>query len=199
MTDTPAAVCPACQAAIHPRLPFCEQCGARVDGGAGAAVPPPAPAAAGRPLRKPSPVVAELARKRAAVARGRTIDAERKAVRSARICMSIVAGLLFVITAMGWSALAGSSGGGGLRALVVANGLLGVIFLALVVWAGRNAFAAVLTGLVLYLSLQLAAAAMNPLNLLSGIVLKIVIVAVMVGGIRAGLQQRRRAALARAG
>lgn len=196
---TIASSCPACGTTLRPQLAFCEQCGARTDGVATPAVPtaPTAAVAVKPPLRKPSPAIAALARKRAAASRIRTIDSERKAVRSARICMSIVAILLFVVAGLGWSALGGGDGETGpLRALLVANGLLGVVFLALVVWAGRNAFAAVLTGLVLYLSLQLAAIAMNPLNLVSGIFLKAIIIAVLVGGIRAGLQQRRRRAAA---
>jgi hypothetical protein len=77
------------------------------------------------------------------------------------------------------------------------NGILGITFLLLAVWAGWNAFAAIMTALVLWVTVQVGTAMVYPISLLSGWIIKILIISAFIGGIRAALSQRRRAAAQR--
>jgi hypothetical protein len=135
----------------------------------------------------------------------RSVDSETSAIGKARMCLSVIAGLVILGTIIGWMGMeselskARDRGMGinsgmvaQMRALLVANVVLAVAFVGLAVWAGRNAFAAVLTGLVLYIAAILASAAVSPITLVQGIIIKVIIIGLLIGGIRAGLQQRRR-------
>lgn len=202
MTDDASepAACASCGAALRPRVVFCEACGART----GAGTAPVSPVPPTRP-RAPSPA-AGIAHRAMLRNRAKANEADNKAIRSARVCMAIVALLVVATGIFSWDSLNTElaklhSNGlevneavvGQLRAVLVAHFILAAIFVGLVIWAGRNAFAATLTGLVLWIALQLAAAALNPISLVQGIIIKIIVVVVMAGGIRAALQQRQRA------
>lgn len=190
MDNAIAASCPACRANVAPGAQFCEQCGVRVPG---PSVPQTTPA---------KPVVRRSLLRRS---QQRSVDSETSAIGKARMCLSVIAGLLVLGTLIGWMGMeselskARDRGMGinsgmvaQMRALLVANVVLAVAFVGLAVWAGRNAFAAVLTGLVLYIAAILASAAVSPITLVQGIIIKVIIIGLLIGGIRAGLQQRRR-------
>ncbi|MBN8526516.1 MAG: hypothetical protein J0M02_14375 [Planctomycetes bacterium] len=138
-------------------------------------------------------------------ARAKAVDSELSSIRQARICLGIIAGLLLLAAALGWfgmeSELTNARQSGAhirgdvvsqIKTLIAANAVLSVGFIGLAIWAGRNAFAAVLTGLVLYVCLILASAAVAPITLVQGIVIKAIIIGLLVGGIRAALRQRQR-------
>lgn len=189
--------CPSCTAALPAAARFCEQCGLRLSE---PVAPRPAAAKAAPPAKLARHSMLQRARQRSA-------DSDASAIGKARMSMVVIAILLFLSTGMGWFGLEGevskvSSQGmrvngdvvAQLRALLFANGALGVGFLALAAWSSRNAFAAVLTGLVLYIALILASAAVSPITLVQGIIIKILIVGFLIGGLRAALKQRRRQA-----
>lgn len=188
MPATTPALCPACGAQQAPAARFCEQCGG--------AVPP-------KPPKRP--IAAHAHRGALQRARAKAVDSELSAIRQARICLGIIAGLLLLAAALGWFGMeseltkARQSGAyirdgvvAQIKTLIAANVVLSVGFVGLAIWAGRNAFAAVLTGLVLYVCLILASAAVAPITLVQGIVIKVIIIGLLVGGIRAALRQRQR-------
>jgi hypothetical protein len=76
-------------------------------------------------------------------------------------------------------------------AVVIALFCVPVVFLVLWLWSKRNPFAACLTGLIVLVTLWLASAAINPLNLLSGIVMKALFIAAMLQGMRSALRYQR--------
>jgi uncharacterized membrane protein YiaA len=75
---------------------------------------------------------------------------------------------------------------------------LGVIFIGLWWWAQTNAFAAALIALLLYGTVMLVSALIDPASLLKGIVVKVVIMVALSSAVSAGYRQRsqvrRRAA-----
>lgn len=75
-------------------------------------------------------------------------------------------------------------------ATLLVNLVICVIYLILAVWSSRNPFAAILTALLIYLTIQLINVMTIPGSLFSGIIIKIVIIAAFVKGIRAALEAR---------
>jgi hypothetical protein len=68
--------------------------------------------------------------------------------------------------------------------------LIAGVFFGLWVWAKHNPLAAAIVGLVVFLSLHLADAIVDPTALLRGIVLKIIVIAILGRAIAAGIKHR---------
>jgi len=77
-------------------------------------------------------------------------------------------------------------------ALVVTYGIVAV-FAALYVWARSNPYPALITGLCLYIAVQLLAAIAEPSSLYQGIIVKVVVLCVLGGSIRNLRQYRAHA------
>ena len=75
-------------------------------------------------------------------------------------------------------------------AILLVNLVICVVYLILAVWSSRNAFAAILTALLIYLTIQLINVMTIPGSLFSGIIIKIVIIAAFVKGIKAALEAK---------
>lgn len=73
------------------------------------------------------------------------------------------------------------------------NYLLAGIMVALFFWAKRSPFPATLTGLCVYLVVLVLNAVVEPATLLKGVVLKVLIIAGLVGGMNAALAERAAA------
>lgn len=67
----------------------------------------------------------------------------------------------------------------------------GAVFLGLAAWARTSALPAAIAGMTLYLSAVALDAIVNPSSLVSGILIKAIIIIVLTRAIRAGLQERR--------
>jgi hypothetical protein len=72
--------------------------------------------------------------------------------------------------------------------------LVPVAFIGLWFWSKRNPFAATLTALIVFVTLHLVDAAVDPTALFRGILMKIIVVVLLVNGIKAGLAHRRMTA-----
>ena len=69
--------------------------------------------------------------------------------------------------------------------------IIGAIFFALCLWARKNPLPAAITGLVLFVSIHLLDAAVDPTSLVRGIIVKIIIVVVLARAISAGIRYRK--------
>ncbi|MEX1363162.1 MAG: zinc ribbon domain-containing protein [Nannocystaceae bacterium] len=71
-----------------------------------------------------------------------------------------------------------------------AMGILAAVFFGLAWWAKGNPFAAAVVGLVLFLSVHLADAVIDPSQIYKGIIVKVIVVVILVKSIRDGLAYR---------
>lgn len=67
---------------------------------------------------------------------------------------------------------------------------LGVIYIGLWWWAQTNAFAAALIALLLFVTVMLVSALIDPVSLVKGIIIKVIIVAALSSAVSAGYRQR---------
>lgn len=103
-------------------------------------------------------------------------EAEKK-IKTAKTIIFILAGLFVIV---------GLIAGFGLDSFpdMVANIVLALVFLILAAWAEKNPFGAILTALILYLTLVVINLFIDPASLFSGIILKIIFIGAFVKGIR---------------
>ena len=73
------------------------------------------------------------------------------------------------------------------RLVIFATFGVGLLFLGLFFWAKRNPFAASLTALIAYFTTILAGAAIDPTTLAKGWLVKLIVIAVLTKGVKAGL------------
>jgi len=76
-------------------------------------------------------------------------------------------------------------------ATIIAYAVVAIIFVLLAVWSDKKPVAAIISGMVLYLLLQILAAIDNPLNLFSGIIFKIIIITCLINGLNSGMEAER--------
>lgn len=93
-------------------------------------------------------------------------DIEKK-VKEARIVLFVIAGFTVVQGAIIY--FKEESG-----LLLVVNIILAAIYAGLGFWAKKKAFAAILTGTLIYLSVMILNAFVNPLTIIQGIIFKVV-------------------------
>ncbi len=185
MTTTDAVTCPKCGAACQTLTRYCEACGTPL-------------LAEAKP--RVSPLTAAMNR--------RTAETTRKSIRSARLALGFVALITLAFNVFIHlkfnSDIAAARANPGLTVdetvvsqshmLFTVNYVLVVIYIALTFWAGRNPFGACLTGLILYLTLNLINAALDPATIIQGFILKIIIILALANGVKAGLASRRQLA-----
>lgn len=75
-------------------------------------------------------------------------------------------------------------------AVCVAQIIVAIIYLVLSTWVKKQPFGALLSALILYLTIVLLLAVIEPISLASGIVWKIVIIGFLVKGIKSGHETR---------
>jgi uncharacterized membrane protein len=76
----------------------------------------------------------------------------------------------------------------GRNLILITNAGICVLHVGLWVWAKKAVFPAALVALVLFITVQLANAAIDPSNIYKGIVLKIVFIAILVKAVQAGYE-----------
>ncbi len=109
-------------------------------------------------------------------------DAEEK-IKSARTMIYVAAGLFFV---SGLITYAVSDDVGTL----LVNFVICLLYLILAAWSSRNAFGAILTAFTIYITVQVVNAFVDPATILSGIILKVILIAAFVKGIRSAIDAR---------
>lgn len=71
---------------------------------------------------------------------------------------------------------------------LTAGGIMAAIFIGLGLWSRKKPTAALITGLCLYLLLHILAAIGNPITIVQGLIVKIVIVGYLIKGIKSSLE-----------
>ena len=182
MSEIAAITCPKCAAISPPFTRFCEKCGGALLAG----------------IKSRSATPAQAANRIA-------LKATAKTIRSARIALGFVA-----VVTLGFSAFMHVRFNNQIAAardnpqltideaivtqqhlLFSVNYLLVAIYVGLIFWCSRNPFGACLTGLVIYVTLILINAAVDPATIVQGIIMKAIIIIALANGIKAGLTHRR--------
>jgi hypothetical protein len=110
-------------------------------------------------------------------------DAEEK-MKSSKVIIYIMAGIFFLV---------GLYMGFGLDDYfsLTANLVCCIIYLGLAAWTDHNPFGAILTALILYITLIVINAFIEPSTLFSGIIMKVIFISAFVKGIRSAQEAQR--------
>ena len=168
--------CPHCQSENPDGAEFCEQCGK--------AVPSSTPSG-------PRVVSGEVI---AATSIGQNLQADllRKAAGKAAGALFIVAGLTVLggvlLYALGKRLGLSASD---LNATLIVNLVLAGIFAALGFWARVNPLPGAIVGLVLFVSILVLNAVLDPASIVAGWLVKIIVVVVLTKAIQAGVKHRQ--------
>ncbi len=169
-----AICCPHCEAENIVGAAFCEQCGK--------ALPSASPAG-------PRVVSGE---EMATTAVGQEVQANqlhKTAVRGSTALIAIailhaIGGVLFYFQLQEDAPAEANTA-------LTLNLVLGVIYLGLGIWARHSPLPAALVGLVLFLSVMILEAAVNPASLVQGVIVKIIVIVILIKAIQAGLKNKR--------
>ncbi|UII21318.1 hypothetical protein [Fulvivirga ligni] len=101
----------------------------------------------------------------------------KKAIKSTKLTLFILGGLFFI-----WAVVYGVVLADDLISLIF-YGVMGVIYILLAFWTESKPFAAILTALIIYGTLILLFALIDPMTLFRGIILKAAIIASLIRGI----------------
>ncbi|MCC6676198.1 MAG: zinc ribbon domain-containing protein [Phycisphaerales bacterium] len=169
--------CPHCSAPNPPESRFCGACGK--------ALPSALPT---RPV-----IIGEKDFATSESGRALQLDELHRRARTARNILFFLAilQLLFAgaLTALGASDATGRSNG--LLVLGAAVGVVGLLFLILGFWAGRNPLPASIVGLVLYATLVVGDALASPATIIQGAIIKVFIIIVLAKAVSAGVRHRQ--------
>ncbi|KKN81816.1 hypothetical protein LCGC14_0315820 [marine sediment metagenome] len=170
-------VCPHCQAENPPEAAFCEACGKAV------------------PQTTDGPRIVE-GNQLAVTSSGRAVQADllHKAARRAATPL-IVLGVLQIAIGIALFLINRNSDDADVVAaapiMLAILSLIGVLFLGLGLWARKNPLPASIVGLVVYCTLIVAGALLNPATIIQGILIKIIIILVLVRSVGAGLKYKK--------
>ena len=135
----------------------------------------------------------------------RKIKVRQDAVKHGRIAIMVIAIINIGWTAVQWismnNMLAKVEANPGMyvvdhgilaeqKMILIGSFVVGFLFLGLFFWAKKNPFSACLTALILFVSLQVLAAVINPANIVAGIIIKIFIVLALVKAISKAVELR---------
>jgi hypothetical protein len=109
-------------------------------------------------------------------------DAEEK-IRSAKNIIYILAGFSILIGLIVYFSQDD-------MASLVVYGLICILYLGLAAWCSTNPFSAILTAFILYLTIQLITAFIEPTSLVSGIIWKVIFIGAFIKGIRSASEAR---------
>jgi hypothetical protein len=70
------------------------------------------------------------------------------------------------------------------KALILAGLMISLIFSGLALWTRREPYPAILTALVLYVSLQLLLVVEDPMNIMRGLIFKFIIIGILIKALR---------------
>lgn len=182
-------MCPHCQATVADTALYCDQCGnaVRVEPG--------------------FPRFVDGGKQFATSAAGQTLQAEQLLTQAKSAFGALLAvGLLTILCGGILFAAADSLNPaqsqiepGASRAILLITGVLGSIFIACAFWARKQPLPASITGITIYITIELIGAIQNPALVIQGWPFKIIIIAILVRAIQAGLMHRRLSARMEAG
>jgi hypothetical protein len=101
-------------------------------------------------------------------------------------------GLFGAAALYGLSYILGAVQSRGDSAIILIEGAIVVAtFLGLAIYASRNAYAAALAGLIVFVTLMVAYAIVNPITIISGILWKVIILSSLIYGLKAARDYKR--------
>jgi len=159
--------CPKCKTIVDQQQEFCNNCGTSLKGKAN---------------RTSGPLLGGMIK-----------DHQTKQIKHARYAILAVGILTILFTIFTHYELISrhrSNSGQALAAILISYAL-GIGFFGLFVWARKNPYAASLTALIIYITNIIIAAGMDPRSLPSGLIVKIIIIAALVNGVKSGLDYNR--------
>lgn len=162
------AACAKCGGSVAAGEAFCGACGATVEG----AVPA-------------LPAKVRLGDKYARQVHGGNVKSGRGAILAVAILQAIGGILIYVVLK--------NQGADDSAALLVSviNFVLSGIFFGLWIWAKSSPLAASVTALVIFLTVHLANAVMDPKTLIQGIIVKVIVIVCLVKGIQSAAAYKR--------
>lgn len=169
--------CPHCGAPNPPDSRFCGACGK--------ALPSAVPT---RPV-----IIGDKDFATSESGRALQLDELHRRARAARNILFCLAVLQFIFSGALTALALSDATGQGDRLLVIgiATGVVGLLFLILGFWAGRNPLPASIVGLVLFVTFVVADALASPATLIQGAIIKIFIIAVLAKAVSAGVRHRQ--------
>jgi hypothetical protein len=117
------------------------------------------------------------------------LKAQARKAAGALMAVAVVFAIYGTLFGLGGAQLAG--GQHFLSADVILNYVVAALFLGLFFWARKSPLPAAIVGLVIFLTLQLYMATLDPILLTRGIIFKIVIIVVLIQAIQAGILSRK--------
>jgi hypothetical protein len=101
-----------------------------------------------------------------------------KQTRTSKIIIYILAGLFLLF------GLIQGFGASEDFPLMIVNLIMCVAYLVLAAWADKNPFGAILTALIIYVTIQVLNMFIEPISIVKGIIMKIIIISALVKGVR---------------
>src|SRR5258706_112174 len=100
-----------------------------------------------------------------------------KELKKPRIIICVLAGIVFLMGL--YQGLANDD-----FVTMIVNLCISLLYLILAAWANKNPFGAILTALIVYITINVINAFVEPLSLFQGIILKIIFIGAFIKGIR---------------
>lgn len=131
---------------------------------------------------------------------GAAADPDSQAVYEGRIKPALdkarngifIVGALYVVGGMLMSALSSMQGTGEDVGLIMGvNIALALIHVGLGIWAKKAPLAAAVTAMVLFITVHLVNAILDPATIVQGILIKVIFISVLISAIKAGLEAKK--------
>jgi hypothetical protein len=116
------------------------------------------------------------------------LDFLAKKIESAATTLYVLAGLSFLIGIVYFFINRTTDDG---SALLITYTIIAVIYLLLGVWSKTKPLASIISGMVLYVLLEIMGAIDNPLNIFKGIILKVIIISYLIKGLMSALEAEK--------
>jgi hypothetical protein len=116
------------------------------------------------------------------------MDGLKKKIKSAGTTLYVVAGF-FLLSGLIYFFINRTEDSS--SALLITNTVVAVIFLLLGFWAEKKPVASIISGLVLYVLVQLMSAIENPASIFSGLIAKIIIISYLIKGMVSALEAEK--------
>jgi hypothetical protein len=176
-----AITCPHCQAVNAPDAQFCEACGKAVAASVGAGGP--------RIVQEGEYAATDAG----AALQSDLLQKDLKKTTGALLAVAIlqvVVGTFVVVVSSGREVLGTQAKAANPAVPALSVYTIGAIFFGLYFWARKSPYPAAIVGLVVFVTVHLLDALVDPAALLRGIVVKVIVIAVLVNAIKAGARHR---------
>ena len=116
------------------------------------------------------------------------INALNKKIKSAGTTLYVLAGF-FLLFGLGYFVINRTEDTA--SAILITNAVVAVIFLLLGLWSEKKPVASIISGMVLYVLVQLMSAIEDPLSLFKGIIIKIIIISYLIKGLLSAFEAEK--------